>query len=311
MSRLATLSFVVSLSALTVGACADNAAPPAPPTAAERPELAQTYDVATATLEDETELSLEALRNPEVPAPLPGTLGTRPEQAEAVVHDVVFGADSRARVTPTDTFPAVARVRLALEFSDGYTSAGSGAMIGNKYVLTAGHVVYSHAHNGWATKITAYPGQDGVLTPFTATATKLRSVTGWTSDENNDYDYGLITLSSNLGNLTGTYGLASFSDDTLDTTTAYIYGYPGDKPWGTQWGSSGPIEDYDSTMLYYDIDTAGRMSGSGVYRWYDGTRYVFGVHTGDGYFWAVHYNTATRINTARFNQIVAWMATGT
>ena len=76
----------------------------------------------------------------------------------------------------------------------------------------------------------ARPGRDRHSPSSSARLTVSRAhfaghggpVTGWTSDENNDYDYGLITLSSNLGNLTGTYGLASFSDDTLDTTTAYI-----------------------------------------------------------------------------------------
>jgi hypothetical protein len=38
----------------------------------------------------------------------------------------------------------------------------------------------------------------------------------------------------------------------------------------------GPIEDYDSTMLYHDVDTSGGMRGSGVYGTFDGKRYVFG-----------------------------------
>lgn len=313
MSRLVSLSLAASLSTFALVACVDGppAEPLPPPTAAERPELGQAYDVATATVEDETALSLQALRDPEVHAPLPGTLGPKLDQAEGRVHNVVFGADTRTQVSPTDSFPASGRVRLALEFSDGYKSAGTGTIIGDKYVLTAGHVVYSHDHNGWATKITAFPGQDGSLKPWTATATKLRSVTGWTVDENNDYDYGLVTLSAPLGNQAGIYCLGSFSDDTLDTTTAYVYGYPADKPWGTQWGSSGPIEDYDSTMLYYDVDTAGGMSGAGVYRWWSGSRCVFGVHGGDGWFWLTHYNRAARITNARFNLIVSWMDSGT
>lgn len=312
MSRLLISLFALSSTA-GLAACVDDAAAPDPvsqPTAAERPEIGLTYDVATGAVEEDTALSLAALRDPEVHPPLPGTLAARPDAIEDAIANVIFGSDTRVRVTPTDSFPASGRVRLVLEFSDGYTSAGSGTMIGSKYVLTAGHVVYSHDHGGWATKITAFPGQDGSLKPWTATATKLRSVTGWTEDEDNDYDYGLITLSSNLGNLTGTYCLGSFSDATLDTTYAYIYGYPADKAWGTQWGSGGPIEDYDSTMLYYDTDTYGGMSGAGVYRWWEGNRCVFGVHGGDTYYWLIHYNRAARITNARFNLIESWMDSG-
>ncbi len=317
MPRLATLSLVIaSLSTFPLAACVEDAtelepvAPLVPATEAERPELGLAYDVATATVEAETELSLAALRDLAVRPPMPGTLGPRVDEVEQAVTNVIFGSDSRARVSPADSFPASGRVRLVLEFSDGYTSAGTGTMIGGKYVLTAGHVVYSHDHNGWATKITAFPGQDGSAKPWTALATKLRSVNGWTSDEDSDYDYGLITLNSSVGNQTGTYCLGSFSDDTLDNTTAYIYGYPGDKPWGTQWGSGGAIEDYDSTMLFYDIDTMGGMSGAGVYRWWQGSRCVFGVHGGSTVFWLEEYNRAARITNARFNLIQDWMATG-
>lgn len=224
---------------------------------------------------------------------------------------VVFGSDDRVRVTPTTSFPARAQVRLVLSFADGYTSNGSGTLIGRKYIITAGHCVYSHDHLGWATKITAFPGQDGNLKPYTAYATKLRSVTGWTDDEDNDYDYALITLDRNIGDQTGWFGLASLSDDTLDSTTASIAGYPAGLIWGAQYKSTGPIEDYDSTMLFYDIDTSGGMSGSGVYGTFNGQKYVFGVHRGDTVYWLTHYNCGPRITNARFNLINGWMASGT
>lgn len=312
MSRLPTISLATALLTLAAASCTDGTDPSlAPPTEAERPEIGQAYDVATGQVTEDLELSLAALRDPVEHAPLPGTLGPKPGQAEESIHNVIFGDDTRVQVSPANTFPASGRVRLVMDFSDGYRSSGTGTIIGDKYVLTAGHVIYSHDHGGWATRIYAFPGQDGNSKPYSAMSTTLRSVTGWTVDGDNDYDYGLITLDTPIGNQTGIYCLGSFSDATLDTTNAYIYGYPVDKPWGTQWGSGGPIEDYDSTMLFYDIDTYGGMSGAGVYRWYNGSRCVFGVHGGDTWYWLQHYNRAARITNARFNQIVAWMDSGT
>jgi glutamyl endopeptidase len=227
----------------------------------------------------------------------------------------VFGADNRVRITPTNYFPARAQCRLVMTYKDNSVFVGSGTMVGYKYVLTAGHVVYNHDHGGWAKSIAVYPGQDGGSIPYSAYATKLRSVTGWTSSEDSDYDYALITLNKNLGNSTGWFGLASFSDSTLDSTgTAYITGYPAEKAWGTQWQHWGPLTDNDSTMVYYRIDTTGGQSGSGVYRFYNNSRYVFAVHTG----WSWHfdwfssgeYNHGTRITSSRYYLIQGWMASG-
>lgn len=313
MSRHAFLSAALSLSALV--ACIDTdvevGAPGADVTAAERAELGKTYDVATGTVEDDTALSLAALRDVADHAPLLGTDGPRFDEAEgAVPANVVIGADTRTRITPTTSFPASANVFLTMTFPDGYVGNCSGSMIRSRYVLTAGHCVFDSDHDGWATSITASGGQNAMLPGPTASVTKMRSVTGWTEDDNNDYDYALLTLAKDIGVTTGVYCLGSFSDDTIDASTGYIYGYPEDKTFGTQWGSGGPIEDHDSTMLYYDIDTAGGMSGSGVYRFHNGARCVFGVHGGDGYYWGEHYNRAARINNARFNLIVSWMDTG-
>lgn len=312
MSRHVFLSAVLSLT--TLAACVEIGPEGETfelPTEAERPEIGQTYDVATGTVEEDLELSLAALRDPTVHAPLPGTPGPSLEAFEgAHASNIIFGTDTRVRVTPTTSFPATATVQLTGTFPDGWVGGCSGSMIRGKYVLTAGHCVFDASHGGWATSITAAAGRDIGNPGITATATKLRSVTGWTSDGNNDYDYGLITLSKDIGAQTGTYCMGSYSDSTVGSAYAYIYGYPADKAANTQWGSGGPIEDYDSTMLYYDIDTFNGMSGSGVYRFSNGVRCVFGIHTGASSYWGESYNTATRINNDRYNLILSWMNSG-
>jgi glutamyl endopeptidase len=234
----------------------------------------------------------------------------------AIRPNLVFGSDNRIRINPTNYFPASAQCHVVMQFPDGQWFQASGTLIGYKYLLTAGHVVYSHDHGGWARYLYVYPGQNGSILPYGwAYATYLRSVTGWTSSGDADYDYGLVTLSRAVGYTTGWFGLASLSDSTLgSTSTAYLTGYPAEKPYGTQWQGWGPILDYDSTMVYYRIDETPGNSGSGVYRFFGSSRYVFAVNTGWSWhfdwFNSGYFNHGPRITNTRFSLILGWIASG-
>jgi V8-like Glu-specific endopeptidase len=259
------------------------------------------------------ELSAQAGRGPAMSPPMDpnGSAGGGP----AASSRMIFGSDNRIQITNTTYFPWRAQCRLLMRYPNGAWAQGSGTLIGYKYVITAGHCVYSAANGGWATNVYIYPGQNGGYLPYSyATATYLRSVTGWTSSGSSDYDYGLITCNWNVGYSTGWFGLASFSDSTLGSMTGNISGYPGEKPYATQWYGWGPIQDKDSTMVYYYIDSTPGDRGAGVYVIYGGSRYVFAVHTG----WSWHfnwfnsgdYNHGTRINSTRYYQILGWMNSG-
>lgn len=65
----------------------------------------------------------------------------------------------------------------------------------------------------------------------------------------------------------------------------------------------GRLTDYDSTLVYYSMDTNKGQSGAGVYRFWNGKRAIFAVHGGqyDG-----DENRAARITKARHDQIRAW-----
>lgn len=116
----------------------------------------------------------------------------------------VIGSDERERIGNTTALPWSAQCKLIMTYPNGKQFIGSGSLIGAKYVLTAGHCVFSHDDGGWARAIEVIPGLDGTYKPFgSAWAAHLRSYTGWTRDRNRDHDFGVITLDREIGNKTG------------------------------------------------------------------------------------------------------------
>ncbi|NGX32409.1 MAG: Extracellular metalloprotease [Candidatus Anoxychlamydiales bacterium] len=76
---------------------------------------------------------------------------------------------------------------------------GSGAIIDEFHVLTAGHNVYLHDNGGWASSVEVVPGMDGTYKPFgSAMVTDMRSYTGWTQDEMDEHDWAILTLDTKI-----------------------------------------------------------------------------------------------------------------
>ena len=75
------------------------------------------------------------------------------------------------RITNTKRFPYRTAVSIHVKWSDGYSSRGSGVMVGKNDVLTAAHVVYNPAH-GHVTSITVYAGRNGKKFPYGAVSWK-------------------------------------------------------------------------------------------------------------------------------------------
>lgn len=87
-----------------------------------------------------------------------------------------------------------------------------------------------------------------------------------------------------------------------------VTGYPGEKgdPNGTQqFGvpGGGGVTDYDSTLVYYAIDTSKGQSGSGVYRFWKDKRAIIAVHGGE---YDSDENRGARITKARHDKIRGW-----
>jgi V8-like Glu-specific endopeptidase len=263
---------------------------------------------------------------------LSAVIGGRPHPGAAAPRFARPAVESlEARVVPTLTpvsagtgFPFTAIVELQMTFPDGWHAGGSGAMVDSFHVLTAGHVVYDHAHGGWARSITATPELYGNSAPFgTAQATLERTFNGWINWNNShsgtvpgDSDMGLITLNRTIGNSTGwlAYGYDNNNADFRAGQVLNTAGYPATHGYDGRhmYFSSGPVAGLSSegtAIEYYQnsITTYKGQSGSPVWRYTasSGSRVIYGVHVG-GNESATSLNFATRITQSIFTTLQSW-----
>ncbi len=219
---------------------------------------------------------------------------------EFAAPPTVCAADDRVRVSPATGIPWQLNCQLIITMGNGNGSRCTGWFIGPRTVMTAGHCVFSHGNGGWARQIEVIPAMDATSRPFGSQSSgALRSVNGWTNSANPEYDYGAIILpNTSLGHRTGWFGFASLNDSSLRGMIANNSGYPGDKPFGTQWFNSDPISGVSARRIEYMIDTAGGQSGSAVWRYLNGQRHAVGIH---GYGGCP--NKAVRINQEVYNML--------
>jgi len=229
-----------------------------------------------------------------------------PPATEALPFDtaeIVHGADDRVQVGNTTAYPYRTICHLEITAANGRSYIGSGAFIGPRVVLTAGHCIFIHADGGWARSVRVIPGRNGAQKPYgEAVGTNYRSVKGWTQGKDSGYDYGVVILPTPLGNTVGWMGLADLSFTSLMGLNVNNAGYPGDKPHGTCWWNSNNILAVTGRRLHYRVDTMGGQSGSPVWRFKDGNRHIVGIHTTGG----TPFNGATRLNDDVFRNLQAW-----
>ena len=229
----------------------------------------------------------------------------RSESAQKMMQEVVIGTDDRKKITATKQYPWRTICSLKIKAKDGTNWIGTGFLIGPRTVITAGHVVYLHNHGGWAKSIEVMPGRNGSSKPYeSCESSHLHSVKGWTRNKKRINDYGAIILPSDCkyGNNVGYFGFANYSLFNLLGLKVNLSGYPGDKPSGTQWWHCRRINFVTSRTLIYNIDTAGGQSGSPVWKYKNGKRYVVGIHTNG----SSSGNSATRITAPVYKNLKNW-----
>lgn len=179
----------------------------------------------------------------------------------------IFGIDSRSHVTNTTVFPwsAVGQVQA---FFGNIILEGTGGMIGNKTVLTAGHVVYDPSLGGWPDSIIFIPGRNGNAEPFgQLTVVEYAAPQAWIDSGDEGSDIAVLVLDQSVGQQTGFLQIAEPDASFFDSLSLVSAGYPADLNNNFQYSAPGPSLGTDGNFLLEKIDTESGQSGSPI--WYE------------------------------------------
>ncbi len=228
----------------------------------------------------------------------------------------IFGTDDRVRVGDTTVIPWAAIGRVSVTTEAGGVS-GTGFLVGERHLLTAGHVVHDAGFggDGWAETLTLTLGLDGAVEPFgRAEAVAFRADPDWVASADPAADWALVTLDRSLGAALGAFPLfAAEGVDLFDGTPVTLAGYPGDLGGDALYAAAGPVAEGTPDQLLYagSLDTAGGMSGAPVWQTFPGTgeRLAIGIHASGAVDpdAAGATNAATRLTSERRDLIEEWM----
>ncbi|MFK0278424.1 trypsin-like serine protease [Ensifer sp. NPDC090286] len=229
-------------------------------------------------------------------------------------HGILGGRDDRKPVTQTLDFPARAIVQIIFQDDASRQKLCSGSMVAPDAVLTAAHCLHSGTVNGKSFKnFRVVPGRNVLSAPFgLCEGLSFSVLSGWTeavsTSESRYYDLGVLKLNCDVGARTGWFGMQPLEGGSTDKTL--VQGYASDvNPRGIQVRSEGSIFAVTSYNAFYDNDTYGGTSGSGVV--FGGSPdTLIGVHTtgpfGTEEPWK-SYNGFVRLTPERIAKIQEWI----
>lgn len=233
------------------------------------------------------------------------------------VPERILREDNRKRVLDTLAYPFSTICALDITTKAQKTFHGTGALIGARLVLTAGHNVHFKADGGFMHNIVVYPGLNGnrQTPPFgSVMATRFFTVQAWTEDQDQQFDIGAVVLPTPLGEQAGWLSVGKFTTGTLRNLATTHAGYPTECPdtaadcpddASTMWMDDGNVRVEPNRLLYV-MDTTEGHSGGPVWGNFPDKPDAFqlvGVHN----YGFEHENAATRINDAVFARIVEWL----
>ena len=219
-----------------------------------------------------------------------------PESPDILYKENARASNDDTRKKITNPAAYTENIYIVSYFTDEddntYKLQGSGAMISNKTILTAGHVVHDSTL-GWPFKVVITPGGlDSDEGSLVTRANSLVSVQGWTKDQNRDSDYGIINLTKFLD--VDYYSIDStLSNSQLSKKTVYRYGFPRDKADGTMWRATGDIDLVRTKQFSYTGYSYSGESGGPVIDKTTGD--LIGIHIGDGEYSGKPYGLAVRM----------------
>ena len=239
----------------------------------------------------------------------------------------IIGEDERIRVTNPKAYPyyttgLIESIWHGLRGTDGntytVTSYGTGSLQGPNLLLTAGHCVYGDVTSEgvlddgtenytFPDEVHYYPGLNGnsdKTNCYDITASVIGIQKEYYENPDEDYDWAAVTLSSNIGNITGWNG--KICDWYEKNHAVYSFGYPSDKS-GEMWLSTGTVNGQTDYFYKTTLDIISGQSGSALFVDTNSGTYVTGVITHTNWYWLfgnkTNYNGATKINSFIFHYL--------
>lgn len=196
---------------------------------------------------------------------------------------------TNANPTKNLTFPYRAIVRILFHFPNGQTTIGSGCLISDGTVLTAGHCAYNEAYGGLALSAAVYAGYNMYKSYKTSSSKKIYTnsiyrkeaqtayaqnpvATCYTSDMQ-AYDYATVVLKDPIGK-NNHLGLRKFNLSADGGKNFILTGYPGEKSSNAMKMYTGKEKlysnyynpgKYKNKLIQHKINTTSGNSGSSIY----------------------------------------------
>lgn len=204
------------------------------------------------------------------------------EQPGEFTIEAIFGSDGRKKVSDTTVTPYKQISLLLIDFDNG-TGICTGTVVGTDTVLTNAHCVRNLDKNLNANGGYVIPAvKDNHYNYGAYEIEDYYYPGGYDSSGDARYDYAVLKVkpygNNEIGNVVGSLGYKVVTD--LEGTNIKIYGYPYDKVVETginQWGMSGNVQDENTYLAFYKIDTYNGQSGSAML---NSSNKIVGVHNG-------------------------------
>lgn len=155
---------------------------------------------------------------------------------------------------------------LSVTYSNGDSYPGTGFIVGKNTVVTAGHCLHD-AKLGKAIRVTVIPGRKKVEdAPYgTFSTTKIAVPNKWANNQDPKYDYGIITVNSDIVSAVGEskWGYRATSGNELLGTRRRGQGYPENLQ--DQYFISGQVTQAGDAFVYLEKLATRGMSGSPLF----------------------------------------------
>ncbi|MEM0985463.1 MAG: trypsin-like peptidase domain-containing protein [Pseudomonadota bacterium] len=209
--------------------------------------------------------------------------------------ETVIGDDNRTQIHATTAYPFRLICSLVMHWPGNTQTVGTGFLVGQRTVLTAGHCILPSRGSPYPIGIEIRPGRSGQHEPYAhfgqLYAEKISLHQEWSNRFDPRFDIGALHLNKEIGEDLGWFRVAAVDPEDLKRQWVHVTGYPGDKVTDLSasgaeslyaaelWHHATPIETVHDGRVYYPADTFGGQSGSPVYTYdEDGVATVIGVH---------------------------------